>query len=260
MHPLLAASASWHAGLQALSFLKIVWLSLPIAVLDERTSVTRLHLEDMANHLYGPGEWGENELGTLRIIVKRIRQYVTVGRRVAPLRTIEYFDLLGAQNGRCRLCGYRFRPEDLDARDYTEEPAFRSQGRGLRPPHVDHVIPIFIGGDKRSNLQILCSTCNLSKSSLCGWFASRVSLSVGRPSEISRVTRTERWAVLSRDGACRGCGVPPIGLSEQDELSVVRRDARRGWLFENLHALCTRCGKERPDAAGEVPLFDDESE
>ncbi|MFZ6179384.1 HNH endonuclease [Nannocystis pusilla] len=216
----------------------------------------------MADYLYGEGGWTQEDLAPLRVIVKRIRQYVTVGRRVTTLSTSDYLALLSSQNGRCRLCGYRFRVEDLDARDYTDEPAFQAQGLGLRPPHVDHVIPIFIGGDRRSNLQVLCSTCNLSKSSLFGWFTSRVSLSAGRPSDVFLVTRTERWAVLSRDGACRRCGILPQDLPEaNDELTVARKDSKRGWLFENLEAVCTACSCSYVDVGHlVVPLREDEDE
>lgn len=255
-HPLLDASTPWYVGLQALSFLKLLWLSVPLDALNPRTPDITPHLVEMANYLYGDNQWASEDLRHLRIIVARIRQYVTIGRRVKALENRRFVALLRTQNGRCNLCGYKFRKEDIDARDYVTEPNFEAQGATLRPPHTDHIIPVFLGGDKPSNLQILCSLCNLSKGSFCGWFESRAGLPARKPSEVWTVTQTERWAVLARDGRCSSCMCKPHEFANDQELTVERVDVKRAWLFENLRAVCTDCTDKCIESSLRVTLDD----
>ena len=58
--------------------------------------------------------------------------------------------LWSKQRGKCALCKTNLRYE-------------------WETPHVDHIRPLSKGGDNhRSNLQLLCATCNLSKGNRWG--------------------------------------------------------------------------------------------
>lgn len=242
-HALLTRSngRAWRNGLSGLSFVKVIWLALPLQALNKNTADLRPALRSMADSLYGVGAWDDRDLVKLRVVVKRIRSYVVHGRRTNRLSRVEFAQLLRSQSRRCALCGYGFSPDDIDAREYLGEPGFNAQAKGLRPPHVDHRVPVFLGGDHDKNLQLLCHVCNLSKGATIEWFASRANLGAVKPSDLLSVTRSERWAVLSRDGACSVCSTSPCELEGANELEIARTDTSRGWLLENLEAVCRTC-------------------
>jgi 5-methylcytosine-specific restriction endonuclease McrA len=62
--------------------------------------------------------------------------------RPGKITRIRVIELMGLQQGKCAVC--------------------RS---ALDKYHVDHIMPLALGGDNTNeNLQLLCPTCNLSKS------------------------------------------------------------------------------------------------
>lgn len=119
-----------------------------------------------------------------------------------------------AQADRCALCG---RYLDVAAE-----------------PHVDHRIPVALGGTNDSvNLQLLCRRCNLGKSALLGWYTGAPFLRAGRSARMD-------YCVFSRAGAaCEFSGCD--GTSRTTILHVVPRispGVGGRLIFDNLRCLC----------------------
>jgi hypothetical protein len=146
---------------------------------------------------------------------------VTKSQRRLKLTDEQYLGLEAAQNYRCRLCG-----------TYLT--------RHVRP-HVDHIVPIALGGgDALGNLQLLCALCNQGKSDYVDW---RLAVRYNR----AGLTPAVRYSVLSRfNASCQweACA----GTSATDHLQVVLRvpEGRGGRaIFDNLWALCSSHAAER---------------
>lgn len=135
-------------------------------------------------------------------------------KRRIRLTEAEKIELEKAQCDRCKLCG-----KFLDS---------------LARPHVDHIVPLAQGGeDSFSNLQLLCSECNLGKKDLSSWL-------LGIPYQSEERSSRLRYVVLSRAGG--RCAVADCdALSENSELELMSRVplARGGrWVFDNLTVMC----------------------
>lgn len=102
-------------------------------------------------------------------------------------------------------------------------------------PHVDHIVPIALGGiDAIRNMQLLCSKCNLGKSDLLTWH-------LGVPYQRDRVTQRLRYCVLARaQGRCerKGCDRNVHG-AELQVMPIISIGLGGRWIFDNLHAVCS---------------------
>ncbi|WP_140853034.1 HNH endonuclease signature motif containing protein [Myxococcus xanthus] len=144
-----------------------------------------------------------------------IVEKVTREQRGAALCDAEYLDLESKQLGRCALCGVPLTPS---AR-----------------PHVDHIIPVALGGKSDSeNYQLLCLQCNQGKSKLIGWVMGAPFLEEGQSYRL-------RYCVLTRDQAqCTesSCGHTSRHTTlETLPMIPVQRGGR--WIFDNLRTLCS---------------------
>ena len=102
------------------------------------------------------------------------RERVRLERRSIRLSEDDRTKLERQQNDRCANCG-RFLERNTK-------------------PHVDHRIPIALGGrDILDNLQLLCGQCNMGKGSLPVW-------QVGIPYMARRLTPRLRYCVIARAG------------------------------------------------------------
>ncbi|WP_408633369.1 HNH endonuclease [Mycolicibacterium arenosum] len=140
--------------------------------------------------------------------------------RELKLDEAERLELEDRQNSRCALCGALLTT--------------------LTNPHVDHVVPIALGGsDTMSNLQLLCQACNLGKGKLPSWH-------LGVPYFEHRLTPKLRYCVLARaKGRCyaRLCD----STARYGELVVMQSIPSRfggGWQFDNLIAVCLAHAQE----------------
>src|SRR5690606_24058094 len=109
----------------------------------------------------------ESSISHLALIFKRLRMYGREGRKATTLNLDlrAHKSLLDSQNGRCAICNYEFAADDLyyetelDLPDVSKlrasMPDEVSLERYFRRPHLDHIIPVFIGGDAKHNWQIL---------------------------------------------------------------------------------------------------------
>lgn len=122
------------------------------------------------------------------------------------------------QNYRCALCG-RFLDREAE-------------------PHVDHIIPVAFGGkEDASNFQLLCSKCNLGKSSSLHWLTIAPFFEEPHGNEPSN--RMRYCALQRHAGKCSalGCG----GSSLTDELRVMQHipiSAGGRNILDNLTVLC----------------------
>jgi hypothetical protein len=129
----------------------------------------------------------EAAVRALMTVVKRIQRYQIGGRAALRASTIDLtsviqHDIFKTQARRCACCGYLFKDEDLDpSQDSSEDGSINSGARTFlfrRRAVLDHILPVYIAGDRPENWQILCAGCNMGKSdSILGfdheeWFGS----------------------------------------------------------------------------------------
>lgn len=179
----------------------------------------------------------------LSIVFRRLRQSQSAGVRYTglDLGRADHAGLLVDQGGRCAVCRYRFTESDLDYSNVgldsepgTErEPGEERLDQYRRSPELDHIIPKFLGGDDRSNWQILCGTCNSGKGEGLAWILRRGLLPASRPSEAMRITPSLRYAVL--------CGfhsaATGVSMDTPDrELLLFRKERSLLPVFDNLTA------------------------
>ena len=102
-------------------------------------------------------------------------------------------------------------------------------------PHVDHVIPISLGGaNEPANLQLLCRDCNLGKSNMLTWV-------LGAPYDDTApmISKRKRYCVLKRDGSrCRECGARPPATQLYVTLRVPQSSGGT-YVIDNLQTLCS---------------------
>lgn len=231
--------AAWTDVFALVGAIKVFWLAVPVEALDARMTNLRPLVLRMCQNLFTSPT--DDDYRLVRVLLQRLHRFVVLGRRQERLSNREFLELLRAQSQKCALCGYRFSHGDLAAREYFDDPDAAAQIGDLRVPHVDHIVPIYLGGDRKDNLQILCKECNLAKGGALAWPMNRAVLGALLPHELTAMTGGERWLVLARDRQCRRCLRPPSGLDDGTELRVVRRDDTRGWIVENLQAVCDPC-------------------
>jgi 5-methylcytosine-specific restriction endonuclease McrA len=125
------------------------------------------------------------------------------------------------QKNRCGLCGSRL---------YFN-----------KNPHVDHIVPISrLGTNKITNLQLLCSRCNLGKGAHLGW-------PLAAPFYEDQISPKVRYFVLSRSKG--NCQIPMcMNTSLNSELrintKISRGEGGRNTL-DNLIAICAKHDEER---------------
>jgi 5-methylcytosine-specific restriction endonuclease McrA len=221
------------------------WSAIPVAVFEKSTPDVRPYAREMAEKLLKSVD--DEDVRRIAVLLKRLRRYWIDGRSAsATVSRAELTAMLKEQKGRCRTCGYAFTRADLDARDFEEEPNAEQQIGDLRPPHVDHIIPLFLGGQAHQNLQVLCSKCNTGKGVAIAWPLKSAVLRPLRPSDLIQPNSSFRWMILARDRRCRKCTRGPLELKGDQRLIVVRKSEKWGWVLENAVAACTACEGQQP--------------
>ena len=131
---------------------------------------------------------------------------------------------------RCSICGWDFASGPVPPRVEAH-----------CVPHLDHRVPIRIGGDADANLWLLCGLCNSVKGS---------ALIVGEHGRVwsnnfiysHRLNHVALWTML-RDGACTesDCAIGP----SKSRLCVVRRTGRGRWVLDNARTVCSQHAEGR---------------
>ena len=140
----------------------------------------------------------------------------------ADLHFTDQKQMLDAQNRRCCACGVRLTP-GAGSDDPTR-------------PELDHRIPFIIGGNQRTNLQLLCKRCNGAKSDDIT-LATPTSITLNLFYRSSATARIEYW-VFERDRSkCTvdGC----TNSSANTQLHVRKRNVTGREVFDNLTTFCS---------------------
>lgn len=188
------------------------------------------------------GKQESSRIDALALVYRRMRDAQLHGRPKTSLdlSTLSHRCLLADQAGRCRLCRYRFPKhvrevivaEDFeDAEEqYLPAPGELALSRYFRKPALDHILPVFIGGDDVENWQILCTTCNLGKGEALSWLFRRGWLPPARMSDALTMTPAMRFAGL----AVATDLPPPEDCDDGKVLRLFKKDDRRLLLADNL--------------------------
>lgn len=218
------------------------WLAVPLKIFEPGEPRLKAWAARMSYDL--TGEDAAEDVMRVESILCRLRRYVLFGRR--RMRPSRLQRVLGQQAGRCACCGYAFHEADISASEYEGEADAEAQIGGLRPPQVDHIIPVFVGPEHADNLQVLCRPCNLAKGACLAWPLRGTYFEAVRPSVLTDPSETVLWMSRARDGKCKKCGVGPLQLGgDEERLEVRRRRESAGWLLENLETVCSSCLPQR---------------
>jgi hypothetical protein len=173
-------------------------------------------------------EFGDQQaprlLKSLSTIFRRLRHArLNTGKKTSlDLSNVDHWKLFVQQQQSCAVCLYPF-PELPELALYDNELTFVEEYHPVcseicldtyhRRPHLDHIIPYFLGGDGIENWQILCHSCNTGKGDALSWLTRRGWMPPSRVSDALGLTPSLRYACLAafresiesinpRKGAC----------------------------------------------------------
>jgi 5-methylcytosine-specific restriction endonuclease McrA len=104
---------------------------------------------------------------------------------------------------------------------------------------LDHLIPWHLGDDPSDggNWRFLCGECNLGKHQWLHYTAIFGRVASLYAEVTNALTKAVRYAALTRDLACAGCGAKPTEAS----LTVRRRTNSGCWVLDNVLSYCPKC-------------------
>lgn len=233
---------------------KLLWYLIPLKVLESPDPDFRKIAFEICTNDLGITNPEKSFVAKIVTIFKNIRNYHRNGREATSLDLSrkDHDCLLKDQNGRCSNCFYKFKSGDIDLSyerdsDLLYDSASISDEEVVieklsRKPELDHIIPQFIGGDKPSNWQILCQSCNSGKSASLAWMFRPGWEGLSRISEGLKITSSMRYMVIARDGFCKNpdCKFP----KGSKELRIKKINNQKMVFIENLQSFCEGCFNE----------------
>jgi len=230
---------TWHDISSLLAVHRLLWSQVPMAVFNPGAVDIRPYAREMAHALLTVPT--DSDIKAVHTLLKRMRRYAVFGRPSYSVSREEFSSLLRSQLGRCNTCGHKFSDAEILAQEFLEEPNAEEQIGTLRPPQIDHIIPIFLAGHALRNCQILCLTCNTSKGASLFWPMKSAIIGPRKPSDLTSTSSTQRWMIFTRDGKCTNCLRYPTELHSEHELQIQKLNPHLGWTLENSRAVCTNC-------------------
>jgi 5-methylcytosine-specific restriction endonuclease McrA len=224
---------------------------LPIAVFENPDAPCRGQVKDRMLHLLGE-EPAPQEVDAMVKVVKRLQRYGAGGRTRLNASSFDidsaiHQKLLKSQKCRCAVCGYFFREIDLDPyQEESEVDLDEEETDGLNAHRLasnpkkaclDHILPIYLAGDRQSNWQVLCKECNAGKSDLLMGFEAREWFGHLRLKKIKKLTTSLRYMALKRNSMCSDCFRGP----RQVGLAIERKDKHAPFYYWNLKTKCEKC-------------------
>ena len=139
-------------------------------------------------------------------------------------------ELEARQNFRCALCGVVLTAEEN--------------------PQVDHIVPLALrGSNDRSNLQLICRSCNIGKDKLLSWIMGAPFFDF--PKRASTMSKKLRYCTLAYNkltygGRCRepDCDATPSSVAMQIIPKIAIQEGGR-FIFDNLMVVCEQHGQEK---------------
>jgi hypothetical protein len=186
----------------------------------------------------------QSMVAALATIYRNMRRAHVFGRGDVTslnLETRKQRRILDEQARRCACCGYEFSESQIrynyaDPEDFEQAPNPLSEDEicldtYYRQPVLDHIIPHFISGDHDSNWQILCHSCNAGKGEALAWMLRAGWMPVRRLSEVTKLTPSLRYAVISKFNSTKG-----LGNSHRSEVRIRKINSDLLVTFDNLTA------------------------
>jgi 5-methylcytosine-specific restriction endonuclease McrA len=246
-------SAQFEIQIAFIALLRSFLSILPASVIEHPEKPCRAVVHARLAHLLGEAP-PASEFNLVFKIIKRMQLYFFLGRQDAGSTSFDlskesHQQLLKRQSHRCACCGYRFLDSDLDqfvldGASSIDTPISlfdRSCTELRRKAQLDHIIPIYLGGDSPGNWQVLCETCNSGKSDKIFGFEDRAWFGGVRYDDFLGVPPSLFFVVLKEKPRCFDCN---RGVA-QVELRVIRKDKYGADVLTNLTAACTDCIRQR---------------
>lgn len=180
-------------------------------------------------------------LKSLSTIFRRLRhaRLETGTKTSLDLTNVDHLKLYAQQKRCCAVCLYPF-PELPELAFYDSELTFVEIYRPApeevclrayhRRPHLDHIIPYFLGGDGAENWQILCHSCNAGKGDALSWLTRKGWMPPSRISDAIGLTPSLRYACLAAFRESIDSIVPSAGVC----LRLFKKRSDRLVYFDNL--------------------------
>ena len=247
---LLEENSNYQKCYSWILLIKTFWHLIPTKVFESCDPNYRKIAEEIFKEVSSE-KVPEQTITSLEKCLKRLRSYYKEGREASSLDLSDptHIKLLDQQNNRCEVCKYEFSDFDLKCADEIEGELLYDENifgafdihldRLNRKPVLDHIIPVFLGGDKSSNWQILCESCNSGKGETIGWVFRPSWTGIKKISDAFKLTPSMRYMILARDGKCTSqyC----VCRNGTRELRISKRNRNKLIFPENLETRCIDC-------------------
>lgn len=183
----------------------------------------------------------EKTVKDLSTIFRRLRGFKlnTFKKTSLNLDNPVHRKILSSQKHCCPICLYRFPdiqsialydPDLTFIEDYEPMNNEVTLSQYHRRPHLDHIIPFYLGGDGAENWQVLCHTCNVGKGDSIAWLNRKGWMPPSRISDAMELSGSLRYALLASYRQDIDYQIP----SPNSLLRIFKKDISKLVYYENL--------------------------